>query len=783
LDNTNDYKIPLAELLQVLKAGGYELSIKQTLEIQSVLLSSPVARLKPGNLKLIITPILAKNEDEQASIYKIIDAYISEKRSTDRQPGFVARFQQKRRLVFALKITTFIMIVAAGILIYFMIGRNSTRLVKPIPPDPYRIDSSFRKDVLSDGDPSQPNTTTPSAQDPVPEYPAMEGPPIMAEAVNVNLQMSGIFGIVLGIILSYFLLYKKRKKLTLTGNQRTMFERGKDKEDISNLAQERIKNFEQMSVQFPGRDYLIQKPAQFPVIRATLKKTEFIEDGSIDIKQSIRGSVRNAGFRSVVYNGWHEQRKYLVISDNKVFEAHMPHLLDYLFSYLAAAKIHITRYTYTTDIRTVKDATGKTKKLSELLYQYSDHHLIITGDCHSFFDQQDLSIRKDKLAIFQRWSSKSIITPVSLLDWAYMEDQLQNNGFNIVPADIEAIELLAKAITENSTVTRARMFARIKDIYSVSNFDFQSPDELKAYLNNPSLFQAVCALAVYPKLKWSITLAVFSAIIKKDTLIAQHVKLDYDTLLKISRIPWLYTGKLDQSVRLELFKWLESNTEEIARETILELLREAKPPFDSMAFMEYDTQYNINAFFLYAHDQLKYHKYADSKNTITDYWKGLKEWALKERMEQKQGGLMPVNKNGEHVTVDEFVLRETQFEQQNIRFSRVALLTLPAILLYILFALFRPNFVYSDDRFKDVSFMLRIRRVPFCDQNPTHFTVFYNGKLDTVQLRTYGNINWQVKDVGYHQTVDLKFYIDSTFITSKTIVAKDSTVTVSTQCR
>ncbi|HYD22167.1 MAG TPA: hypothetical protein VEB40_11880, partial [Flavipsychrobacter sp.] len=57
----NDYKIPLENLLGVLRSNGYELSIEQILEIQSALLTTGISGASVRELKFILAPIIAKS--------------------------------------------------------------------------------------------------------------------------------------------------------------------------------------------------------------------------------------------------------------------------------------------------------------------------------------------------------------------------------------------------------------------------------------------------------------------------------------------------------------------------------------------------------------------------------------------------------------------------------------------------------------------------------------------------------------------------------------------------
>ncbi|RYE40137.1 MAG: hypothetical protein EOP48_25015 [Sphingobacteriales bacterium] len=228
-------------------------------------------------------------------------------------------------------------------------------------------------------------------------------------------------------------------------------------------------------------------------------------------------------------------------------------------------------------------------------------------------------------------------------------------------------------------------------------------------------FQFICSLAVYPKLDWNLSLTLLAALGETWPEEKQEALFHYNTLLKISRIPWLQGPKLEQSLRIDLLNHLQTNTEIVARETIVKLLKYIQPdlPQQSLAYTELDVQLTLNGFFLFAHDEWKYKSYSYTKKVIPHYWEHLKEWALRERVEKQLSGIMPLNASGKPQTIKEYILKEKEIEVQHLRLSKAYVLTLPALLLYIVFSIFKPAFVY-DYGFKRVSFWTVIEKDPSC---------------------------------------------------------------------
>jgi hypothetical protein len=525
--------------------------------------------------------------------------------------------------------------------------------------------------------------------------------------------------------------------------------------------------------------YLIKKTKEFAAIRANLKLPVVSNHADLDVRKSVAATIKSAGFPSLVFNNEWEERRYLLLIDNRAPEAHIGHLWAYLFHFLESTGVRIRKYYYTDDIMIVKDTNGNTIQLSDLAYNFSSQYLVIFGDCRSFFNN-NFRFSKDMSRAFQKWNAKAIITPFPLADWSHSETQLQKNSFQLVPSEIGAIDILCRSIAEDTAISPALLSNRVKDKYSMMRHEFKTADDIKNYLGNEQLFQVICALAVYPRLDWNITLALFNAIGSENQNASPGLVPDYDSILKIARIPWLHGRQFTKAMRLQLLDHLKPGTEIIARKTIIELLNGAEPFVikNSPADKELQLQVMINSFFLYAHDQQQYKQYADVKRDFINYWRDLKEFSLKERT---KNGLMPLNSQGQAKTVEEFLLQEQQFEKHNVTLLRVALLTLPAALLYLMFTIIRPGFVYLDS-YNKVSFVAMINKSSDC-KDLSQIVVGKMDRFDTVPVRNYNGINYiQIENTTYDRPVHLWFRFSDSTTVELPVDARDSTAVVSLIC-
>ncbi|MBO9200529.1 MULTISPECIES: hypothetical protein [Niastella] len=788
----SSYRIPLEELLALIKASGYELNVQQVLEIQSALLTASLSRMGLAGLKFLITPVIAKNAEDQRHLHQIIDTYIAEKKiiAAPATRPLAQWLHTHPKQVFVVKIAAFLLIVLAGVLFYIFTNNKTETIVAARPTTAPKADSVIAETAPPPASPAQKQVVTtatpPKINQTLSVTVAGSARYIRPVPIDINLQLSLTFGTIAGIIMAWIVVYERRKKIDLKEKQRAedavFVTRGGRKKFVGS-GYESEGDFAQPTVQFPDRDYLIHLPRSLQKIKSHLKKQASIPNPGINIQKSIHKSVRNAGFTSLVNATEWKDRKYLFLIDNTQSGSHLTAYFNHVVNILGAAVTTVARYSFQGVPNLVQDEHGNTIFLENLVDQYASYHLILISDGHFFSETDQLTFKKRLTAIFQRWNSRSIITAVPLPDWSTHETLLQKNDFLLVPAETAAIALLAQAIAEDGVITQQELLKRLTGVYSVKSHSFQSAHGLKQYLNDKKLFQLVCSLAIYPRLQWSLTLALFDALLK-NTFEEPAIELTHDVLLKIARIPWLQAEKLPDNIRLQLLDSLTAETEVTARETILALLDQARgiTPTNSPAFTEIDTQYTINAFFLFSHDQYKYRSYSGTKAVISDYWSDLSEWSLKEHVDKGGNALMPKYKSN-HATIQEFLITDKQLESWNVNFTKIVLVTLPAILLYIAFSIFKPAFVYPPEAFKNVSLSPILHKEGNCTQQLLYAINTTNGASDTIYLSPMNPVDTlPIRDVKYNEMVTMELWTKDTLMRPLSFPARDSFVSVQAIC-
>jgi hypothetical protein len=205
------------------------------------------------------------------------------------------------------------------------------------------------------------------------------------------------------------------------------------------------------------------------------------------------------------------------------------------------------------------------------------------------------------------WTHRVLVTPVPSKDWA-INEQVLSTFFTIVPADVSGLLNMINLI-DLSERPDAQKFSALYTTYSAKYVNFEEIDELEAYFeNDTSLFQCLCAMALYPKIRWELTISLIHSIAPD--------KLTYASLLKIARIGWVNNGNFPGRIRLELLKRLSLQNELNARQTIIRALEQTELNETQLAFDEKQMQLTINKFVLFAHDPKSFPEYAEAEKSF-----------------------------------------------------------------------------------------------------------------------------------------------------------------------
>ncbi|HVV02943.1 MAG TPA: hypothetical protein VHC96_01925 [Puia sp.] len=365
---------------------------------------------------------------------------------------------------------------------------------------------------------------------------------------------------------------------------------------------------------FRPKDHLIQKMPALTRLSTSLGQKVPTGAFRLDIKRTIHSCVNNYGLLLPVYRVIERAPEYLVLIDRK--QPLHCHLFRRLAQTLIDDAVPMNYYFF--DDMTAFFAEGSDKPVS--FYGLRERHyparLIISSDGYSFIDGKE-ELSGDIAAELSQWSDKLLLTPVSSSDWGAYEDILSEE-LRVVSADMENCICLAEYFSQDAAEEGAPLPVH-QDTYKSKYLHLEDMDMLREYLGDDDLFQWVCAIAVYPTVKWEVILSIGAGLL---TASRSLHKLNYSNLLKIVRIGWLNGKTIPQDIRVRLLQKLYIHSEIIAREKVLELLKESDELIqaESDAYKEKMLLLYTQSFVLYASDTRKNKQYDQDAKKFLSIW-------------------------------------------------------------------------------------------------------------------------------------------------------------------
>jgi len=378
---------------------------------------------------------------------------------------------------------------------------------------------------------------------------------------------------------------------------------------------------------FQNKNYLPLPEQELGIITRLMRLRISDEASYMNIQKTILKAICNAGFFSPVMSARTQQSEFLVLIEENNTNDQQVKLFDFLTDLLKKQNVYIDKFYYRSQPNLCYNTTEvngiSLEKLSE---KFPDHVLLIFGNAYQLIYPLYPVIDQQYMQLLNRWQYKAVMTPVPFLDWGNKEKKVLLPELPVFPVDTPGqLMLMNKLFVEDINIlSELQQFS--SDFYDTGLVDFEDVDELYEYCaeakwaNIPGgfnysniLFQWIAALAVYPKIKWEITIVIGKAILEKYD---HPQELNFTNLLRIVRISWMKAGQIPEYTRLNLLKALMIENEILARETILLVLNEIPETDlnkDHFAFEEKETQRIINEFNLYAYNPVKYAGYKNAK--------------------------------------------------------------------------------------------------------------------------------------------------------------------------
>ncbi|MBC7826839.1 MAG: N-acetylmuramoyl-L-alanine amidase [Chitinophagaceae bacterium] len=468
------------------------------------------------------------------------------------------------------------------------------------------------------------------------------------------------------------------------------------------------------TIEFKTQNDKIATEKEISQMAEAMRKRHVGDVMLLNLRRTISNTIRSGGFPSLIFTPRTQPTDFLVLLDKGNSGGHQVQLFEYVLKKLQNEQVNITAYYFYKEPLLLSNEKLNHSMLTvdKVARLYPNTVLFIFSNTDAFFQTMGTKLKPWVNEKFKLWQHKIIVTPVPVNDWDYKETALLNEGFTVVPADLNAHQLIIGEI--NDLINREK-FKKIPlpSAYSSRFVNFDEWSELKEYLgSDEELLQWVCALAVYPYVDWKVTVAIGKAIEENSS--QQNHLVTYSNLLKISRIKWMQSGAQPDDLRLQMLQYLNSKTEIIARNTMVQLLEEAGTEItdSSLVKNEYELNKTVNRFLLHTQNpdanDLTDNEREQMKEYVRQEWL---DYPLQNYLDHAKNTLLKNDKGVESITPQEyFKLKDVEQQkkiswQKNIR--RIAAAIILLIGLYLLFQFFSNRSNYSRlQEYADIQFNL-----------------------------------------------------------------------------
>lgn len=384
----------------------------------------------------------------------------------------------------------------------------------------------------------------------------------------------------------------------------------------------------------------------------------------LHIPATIYSTVRSGGLPELVYTPATRKQQYLILIDRTNPKGLLTQLFGYLANSMAEDGIPLERFSYDRQLKCYNESFPSGIPLQKLAETHSDSTLLLFGKAHELVYRAYPLIEESLYRELARWENKAIITPVCHADWGEKEKVLARH-FLLLPADLHGLQQLMLSGEKTRKKPEPGASADVRS--STAYVDFDEADEIREFLQDEVLFQWLCAICIYPKLRWEVLVEIGKVVLDRYNAAE---KLTYSTLLKLCRISWMQDGVIPQHTRLELLKRLETGNEVAARETLLRMFAYADALYGKDAFFQHEKkrQQLTNEFILYAHDRQRFARYEESAQLFKKLWEAnaILDAPLGKYLDKKEGDSWdtPLNSGAKSVGIRDY------FHLQDIKLNR-----------------------------------------------------------------------------------------------------------------
>jgi len=308
-----------------------------------------------------------------------------------------------------------------------------------------------------------------------------------------------------------------------------------------------------------------------------LRKHFTVPTSHLDVKTTLAKTIQAGGWFTPVMGTVQTSPEYLVLIDRTTFRDHQAEFINTLVKRLEAEEVFITRYYFDTDPRRCYPEQPQLPPLTlpELAGRYPQHRLLIFTDGQGFIHPITGELA-GWLTQLSDWSQRTLFTLEAPQQWGYREKLLEDEaGFLVLPANEAGLTVLVEYINEQRKADLASspeapfpemLIDRPRRYLERHAPEAETVTELLAqvrqFLGEKDSYDWFSACAVYPELRWQLTLYLGEAL----------QVLNEERLAKLAQLPWFRYGYMPNWLREKLVKDLSLAQEKKIREALQVLL-------------------------------------------------------------------------------------------------------------------------------------------------------------------------------------------------------------------
>ncbi|MDM8535878.1 formylglycine-generating enzyme family protein [Desulfobacterales bacterium HSG17] len=544
--------LPFEDFMEQLKIQGFILGVNHYLRLQAII-NQFGPESTPDDLKYLLCPIFATNKKQQEQFYRVFDRYFHLlKLSDDSGPGFKELKSKpeekkspkpltlKKWPYFAFSLLCLIIIALA--IRHFVKPseiKPPGKVVEKIPIEKGKVER--RPDLRE---------TIPLSIGPVPDlnFYQQYWPVLRGMAVSLPL-----------IILFFTFLYKRKHRAWAIQKQY-----GKKPPYIWPIKVEPPRPGFLTHTRFYSAANRLRQRIESDVLR-------------LDVNKTIETTINKAGFPQFCYQAATKPPEYLFLVDLPEYADHYSHFMKTMADALVQEGIFVRCFFYADDPQVCFEEPGGHRfYLSDLQSKFSGRRLILAGTGDALLDP--MTGRPEPWTeLFHTWEQRAVLTTRNAEEWGMKEIALAKD-FIVLPANLEGLNALVmyfeKPVKYDLRAWKNTGF----QVPMISAHDLNNADKLENRLNDESIFQWVCACAVYPEINWSLTLYLG---------MLQKKPVSENALLTLIQLPWFKTGTMPDDLRLELISRLDKEKLAVIRQAVYDVLEKDSPPEDSEAWEAY----------------------------------------------------------------------------------------------------------------------------------------------------------------------------------------------------